>query len=159
MEKTNPIKRSSAIAEFSRDHHFSLLLVWKIREGLKRQVEPQRIAKYIAYYFEPEITPSFRSEEELLFSMIPADNEMRKQAEAEHKEIFRMKEEVMKNPSDKNLLQQFADALESHTRFEDRQFFQYIQNNLQEDELQKTVTQLKPVKHEDEDAWADPFWK
>jgi len=41
MEKTNPIKRNEAIAELSRDHHFALLLVWKIREGLKKAVKPE----------------------------------------------------------------------------------------------------------------------
>lgn len=40
MEVKKPIKRNAAIVEFSKDHHFALLLVWKIREGLKKSIGP-----------------------------------------------------------------------------------------------------------------------
>ena len=38
--KKTPIKRHDALKHFSRDHHFGLLLVWKIREGVKLSETP-----------------------------------------------------------------------------------------------------------------------
>lgn len=42
-----PIKRHTALKPLSREHHHGLLLSWKIREGLKRNIEIPRIKKYI----------------------------------------------------------------------------------------------------------------
>lgn len=37
------IKRTKALQPLSRDHHHGLLLCWKIRQGIKLNVEPERI--------------------------------------------------------------------------------------------------------------------
>ena len=62
--RIKPIKRSAAIAEFSRDHHFAPLLIWKIREGLTKNIEAERICKYVLHYFETELMPHFKGEED-----------------------------------------------------------------------------------------------
>ena len=33
-----PIKRTSSLISYSKEHHFGLLLVWKIRQGIKREI-------------------------------------------------------------------------------------------------------------------------
>ena len=55
MGNTTPIKRHPAIVSFSKDHHFGLLLVWKIRQGLSRQVDPERISNYTGYFFKEDL--------------------------------------------------------------------------------------------------------
>lgn len=159
METTKPIKRNAAIAEFSRDHHFALLLVWKIREGIKNFIQPERINKYILHYFETELMPHFKGEEELLYSKIPSDNNLRMQAEAEHKAIYQMIRDLKQNQTDKNLLQRFANTMEKHVRFEERQLFNYLQDNISETELSKIAAALKSREHEPETAWTDVFWE
>jgi len=42
---SNPIKRNEALKPLSRDHHHGLLLCWKIRQGIKLNIEPERIKK------------------------------------------------------------------------------------------------------------------
>jgi hypothetical protein len=158
MEKARPIKRNAAIAEFSRDHHFALLLVWKIREGLKKSIEAERIGKYVLYYFETELMPHFKDEEELLYSKIPSDNKLRVQAESEHKAIYKMISDLQINQADKSLLQNFADILEKHVRFEERQLFNFLQDNTSETELSEIATALKAREHEEESVWKDAFW-
>ena len=51
-DSTTPIKRSQALIQFSREHHFGLLLVWKMRQGLKENIEPIRISDYTIFIFE-----------------------------------------------------------------------------------------------------------
>lgn len=42
---SQPIKRHPSLQPLSREHHYGLLLSWKIREGFKREVPPERIKK------------------------------------------------------------------------------------------------------------------
>lgn len=70
METKKPIKRNAAIVEFSEDHHFALLLVWKIREGLKKSIDPVRINRYAIHFFDTDLTHHFKDEEEMLFNKL-----------------------------------------------------------------------------------------
>ncbi|MBS1558894.1 MAG: hemerythrin domain-containing protein [Bacteroidetes bacterium] len=159
MKPTQPIKRNEAIVEFSRDHHYSLLLVWKIREGIKKTITPERISNYVLHFYETELSPHFQNEENLLFNKIAIDNNLRNTAEADHAAIGRLVATLQKNPSDQKLLLQIADLLEKHIRFEERQLFNYLQETIPENEMAAIALQLKDREHEDESAWPDPFWK
>lgn len=157
METVKPIKRNAAIAEFSRDHHFALLLVWKIREGIKNSVQPERISNYVLHYFETELMPHFRAEEEMLYSRISLRNGLRAQAETEHAVIYKLIDSLKKNKTDKNLLQNFADTLEKHVRFEERELFNFLQENISETELSAIASAMKKKEHEAESDWKDAF--
>ena len=50
MKDHAPIKRHQAIVSFSKDHHFGLLLVWKIRQGLNKAVSAERISNYVLFF-------------------------------------------------------------------------------------------------------------
>lgn len=50
MKNQAPIKRHQAIVSFSKDHHFGLLLIWKIRQGLNKAVNPERISNYVTFF-------------------------------------------------------------------------------------------------------------
>lgn len=52
MENHTPQKRHQAIVSFSKDHHFGLLLVWKIRQGLNKAVNPERISNYVTFFLK-----------------------------------------------------------------------------------------------------------
>ncbi|MBS1487099.1 MAG: hemerythrin domain-containing protein [Bacteroidetes bacterium] len=159
MKDTQPIKRHAAIVELSRDHHFTLLLIWKIRNGLKKSIEAERISAYALHYYDVELKSHFKAEEDLLYCKMPADNPLRKQVEAEHAHIHRIAADIKANPSDTELLKQFADDIDKHVRFEERQLFNYLQETVAESELAKIAPLLNARKHEDENAWKDAFWK
>ncbi|GAB1430688.1 hypothetical protein MASR2M18_15220 [Ignavibacteria bacterium] len=159
MEKTNPIKRNEAIAELSRDHHFALLLVWKIREGLKKAVKPERIAEYIIYFFNTELLRHLKDEEKYLYDRVMSDNEMKIQAVAEREKIYATLDFIQNNSADENILRNFAESLEKHIRFEERKFFDFFQRNATEVDMSQAAVALKNREHEDEDAWEDTFWK
>ena len=67
MKTSTPLKRHPAIVSFSKDHHFGLLLVWKIRQGLAKAVDAERISKYVLYFFREDLEKHFQEEERLLF--------------------------------------------------------------------------------------------
>ena len=158
MEANKPIKRHAAIVELSKDHHFALLLVWKIREGFRKSIEPARISRYVVHFFETDLTQHFKEEEEFLFSKLPANNELRVQAEEDHRQIRQLINELRANSTNNVLLEKFASTIEGHIRFEERELFNYLQENIPEDELAKIASSLHVRNDEKEPLWEDPFW-
>ena len=159
MEVKKPIKRNAAMVEFSKDHHFALLLVWKIRQGLRKSIEPARISSYVVHFFDTDLVHHFKDEEEVLFNKLPTDNPLRTQAETEHKNIKQVIDALRKNAGDRNLLKNFADTLEKHIRFEERELFDHLEQNLPENTLAEMILSAKSRNHESATAWKDVFWE
>jgi hypothetical protein len=67
-----PITRNEHIKRLSRKHHFSLLFCWKIRQGLKNNLQPERICEYVQYFWNQNLQQQFREEEKILFAPIKA---------------------------------------------------------------------------------------
>ena len=65
-----PIKRNENILKLSKEHHFSLLFCWKIRQGLKAGADSSRIIKYVQYFKTHFLLPHFSEEEIFLRTKI-----------------------------------------------------------------------------------------
>ena len=152
-----PLKRHQALVSFSRDHHNGLLLVWKIREGEKQNVDPKRVADYVLFAFKEELEPHFNDEEKWLFPELPANNPGRLKAEADHQFIRQLVEDLRTMP-DMTLLTRFADALEAHIRFEERELFNEIQQ-IPEERLAPIEERFLGHTCATDDGWGDTFWK
>ncbi|MEO7264463.1 MAG: hemerythrin domain-containing protein [Ferruginibacter sp.] len=157
-DATTPIKRSQALIQFSREHHFGLLLVWKIRQGLKNNTESSRISSYAIFFFENELTAHFKEEEKDLFVKLPADDLLRLQAFAEHEKIYSLIDGIQKDKENINLLKEFADTLDSHIRFEERTLFNHLQQHLSEEALKKLEEGHSKREGDVDDKWDDHFW-
>lgn len=127
MTKNKPIKRSQELMQLSREHHFGLLLVWEIRRDLGKKVDPSEISQRILQFFADDLQPHFKEEEETVFTLLAPDHPLRLQAEDEHQKIYAMAETMRNSKADEALLNQFADTLEAHIRFEERTLFNQIQ--------------------------------
>ena len=98
MIKPTPIKRSVKLAQFSKDHHFALLLIWKVRQGLRFGIELQRINNYIIFFFQNYLEEHFKEEEDLLFVHLDFNNASRTVAEQDHKTIREIMEKIKSDP-------------------------------------------------------------
>jgi hemerythrin-like domain-containing protein len=139
MKKHKPIKRSKAFVRFSKDHHFGLLLVWQIRQDVAKETATSQIAGYVQDFFENDLRGHFKEEEELIFSKLPARDSLRNQAETEHSKLYLLIDCIRKDKSDKRLLQQFADSLEAHIRFEERVLFNHLQEIMSPEDLEALI--------------------
>ena len=158
MKTHSPIKRHQALVSFSKDHHFGLLLVWKIRQGLKKAVVNGRISNYVLYFFNEDLAKHFSDEEQMLFDQLPADDILRLRAEAEHKMIYDLVTSIGKKKDDAALLNNLADELEKHIRFEEREFFDHIQNIIPENELREITSRFTNDSKTVDEKWNDVFW-
>ena len=150
MEK-KPLKRDKALRPLSVDHHHGLLLSWKIRTGLSKQVEPIRIINYVQWFFENHLRPHFDLEENYVFPVLGGEDELVKKALADHQKI-----ESLSRSGDAATLSQLADELEAHIRFEERIVFEKIQSVATQSQLQQIENiHQDHVFVENEDQ----FWK
>ncbi len=122
--KLNPQKRDKALQPLSREHHHGLLLCWKIRTGIKKNIEPQRIKMYLDWFWLSYLKPHFENEELYVFPVLGNENELVKQALAEHRELKRLFESENDLHKSIGLIEE---ELEKHIRFEERVLFNEIQ--------------------------------
>lgn len=153
MTKPTPLKRHPALQHLSHDHHHGLLLCWKIRQGFKLGIDPDRMKAYSEWFWNHHLEDHFREEEQQLFPIIPADNTLIKQALSEHrrlKKLFTNWENSEKN------LGQIEEELERHIRFEERTLFPLIQENASSEQLEAIGKNGNQEKFQDNES--DLFW-
>ena len=156
---TKPIKRNESLVNLSREHHFSLLFGWKIRQGLKNNTAPERIVPYVHYFWKNHILPHFKEEEEILFS--PDSDSLVKRAKQEHAAIQQLIEKLSASSGIQLAedLRQLAASLDKHIRFEERELFPHLENILMPGQLELIGKQLKEVSGpEKKDSYTDEFW-
>ncbi|HRI01062.1 MAG TPA: hemerythrin domain-containing protein [Saprospiraceae bacterium] len=126
-----PIKKSEFLIPLSREHHFGLLLVWKIKTGLRKGIESHRIMNYCKWYYENYLKPHFLFEELLVFPILGQSEQVRI-ALSEHKELTSLFET---SSNFEKAVPQIASVLEKHIRFEERELFMEIEKNATADQL------------------------
>lgn len=139
MENPKPIKRSKAFVQLSKDHHFGLLLVWRIRQDLTKGTNGEEISRYVIDFYKDDLAQHFREEEEYLFSKLPVGDPLREQAEGEHRAIYNLIESIRLHHSDTALLRQFGDLLEAHIRFEERTLFNHLQEHMSPEDQEQLL--------------------
>lgn len=156
MSEKKPLKRSEFLIRMSHDHHDGLLLCWKIRSGIQKKVETERIKKYVDWFFENQLLPHFEMEEQDVFPVLGNEHELVKKALSEHRRLIRLfqkKDDVLKT------LSIFEEELESHIRFEERVLFQEIQEVASEEQQAQILKKHASTGREDCKTWNDPFWE
>ena len=149
-----PIKRYEALKPLSRDHHHGLLLSWKIRQGIKLNVEPERIKKYLDWFWMSYLKPHFEIEEQFVFTVLGNENELVKQALAEHRRLKRLFENEDDLSKTNSLIEE---ELEKHIRFEERVLFNAIQSVASSEQLiQIEIDCADKCFYEN---LSDPFWE
>lgn len=147
-----PIKRIEPLKNLSREHHHGLLLCWKIRQGLKLNIETERIKTYVGWFWDHHLQLHFEKEEKFLFPVIGNQHELIQEGLAQHALLRKLFENKKKN---RNSLTIIAQELEKHIRFEERVLFNEIQKVI-------TVQELDQLRIADKvdycDNLTDEFW-
>jgi len=148
------IKRHTSLQEYSRDHHQALLLCWKIKVGLQKGVEIDRIKAYTDWFYKNHILDHFIMEEKYMFPVLSSDHELIIQVLNEHKMLL----ELFTNTDDvENSLKKLHVELKNHIRFEERILFNKIQEAATEHQLELIEKHHKEEKFEDN--LTDVFWQ
>ena len=150
------MKRNENIIPLSHDHHFGLLCCWKIRQGLKKEVELSRIQKYVDYFWNQHLNEHFKEEEEILFPYLK--DEFSTRGVKEHQDLEVLFNEISENLSIQNF-EAFANLLDDHIRYEERQWFPHLEQNLNKNQLLEIGKALAEIHSDEKDNFNDEFWK
>ena len=155
-----PIKRNEHIVPLSREHHFSLLFAWKIKTGLKWDVDLDRIRKYIAHFWEHNLSIHFMEEETTLFAI--HQDELVEKALQEHTQMraeIKLLETLKDQETIKAQIMNIADLVTAHVRFEERELFPHLEQVLTPEQLRKVGHDLLEIQPEPlQDNYSDEFW-
>lgn len=150
----SPIKREEWLKPVSREHHHGLLLSWKIKTGLKKEIELTRIKTYANWFYTHHLLPHFKLEEDFIFPILGMENELIKKALSEHESLNKL---FKANENLQNNLEQIMLELTNHIRFEERVLFNEIQK-IATKAQSDTILQLESDV-DFEDNLNDPFWE
>ncbi len=152
-----PIKRNEHILQHSKDHHFTLLFCWKIRQGIKRGVDAERIKKYVQHFWQQNMVAHFREEEDILFA--PLKDEKVQRAIEEHEQIKEQVNAVLQSSGEEASKQLIliANLVDKHVRYEERELYPHLEKMLTYAQLENIGIHLleTPVLKDD---YADEFW-
>ena len=144
------MKRHEALVQLSRDHHFGLLLCWKLKEGLKREVSVERMSKYIGLFYLQNLKPHFAGEEESIFKVLGEEHPLIKETISQHRIFKKMIEDGFKTPDQ---IEEFRALLELHIRTEERQIFPEIETQATDQQLEDLLKldhpELKEPEYDD----------
>ena len=154
-----PISRNEHIKKLSREHHFSLLFCWKIRQGLKMKVAMERISKYVQYFWQQHLQPHFREEENIFFA--PIKDRLVQRAVNEHKYIKQQIEDLANysGNNERKSLEKIADMVYEHVRYEERDLFPHLERKLSKEQLANIGEQIENHHSSPlQDHYEDQFW-
>ncbi|MBK8501558.1 MAG: hemerythrin domain-containing protein [Saprospiraceae bacterium] len=149
-----PIIRHIALQTLSREHHHGLLLSWKIREGLKRNIGTCRIKKYTDWFWKYHLQQHFEFEETHIFPILGGKHKVVKRARREHgrlKRLFTSQDRVEIN------LSLIEEELVAHIRFEERILFNEVQKIADKERL--VLSERIHQEIPDTEGWKDEFWE
>jgi hemerythrin-like domain-containing protein len=144
------MRRSRELKPLSSEHHQALLVAFQLKKGLAGHAESAGAPKdlpgllQLARKFEEQIfRPHARAEEELLAVIVQAADLSR--LRSEHAEMTRLLElSHSARPGDLRAhLGAFADLLERHVRWEERELFPYAEEHVDEATLARIGGELE----------------
>lgn len=157
MNEIKPIKRSIQLQPLSREHHQGLLFVWKIRAGLKNNTSIDELRKYTGWYWRNHIRAHFFQEEKILFPYLPVSHPLGKKLKEDHDYIKEIILSIDKEPDRLDFIH-LSDLIETHIRFEEREFFNYLEQILSRQQLEEIYAQLEKHPVSTEEEWKEEFW-
>jgi iron-sulfur cluster repair protein YtfE (RIC family) len=133
------VKRTSALAPLSRDHHHGLFVAQQMRRATDESA-PEARSAFLAFW-ESEGRTHFRVEEEVLLPAFarhgPADHPAIVQLLVDHVEIRRRADDLRAERGEPlvELVHDIGDRLHRHIRHEERVVFPLIEEAVPEPEL------------------------
>ncbi len=126
-----PLKRDPSLIPLSHDHHHGLHLALLIRKAVKAQEGLADQVVATRDFFAANLVAHFRAEEDVLFPVLRAVPGLEQAALSrlleEHRVLERMVEQL---DASAERLTAFADLLERHIRYEEREVFGRYQEHV-----------------------------
>ena len=157
------MKRKKELLTLSWEHHDGLVFVFRLQQGIKNNSDPSIIKEYILHTWDNALIHHFWQEEQCLNRVLEKTEEGREilhQMLDDHSHFQKEMEYFRSegNPDIKRILD-FADRLNKHIRFEERDLFPFLEKAIEPAILEEIGQFLKEHHEKPDKCWADTFWK
>lgn len=149
-----PLKRHKALQNLSREHHDGLIFALHLQKGVAKKAKIEDIEGYVNWFWENYLNPHFQMEEQHLFPLYDESNELVLKAKAQHRQIENL---IVTQPKTYELLRSLYQQVQNHIRFEERELFMSIQEQLSEEDLAKF--HKIHSKQTECGVWPNRFWE
>lgn len=154
------MKRNENLIELSRDHHYGLLLGWKIRRGIENRTDLEVIRQYVAYFSQNSLFPHFKEEEQGVLSFMPEGDSHRQKVLQDHENIrTTVRAIIASDVVDAQDLLDLASMVDAHIRYEERQLFPYLEQSLSSEALAEIGTAIQASHKPFVESFENEFWQ
>jgi hypothetical protein len=138
-----------------QEHHHGLVLCQNINQGLRKNIEPERIKNYCIWFFKQHIEVHFKIEEQYMFPLLGENHMLVKKALREHRKIKRLIEDHTDIIKSINLLEEL---IEAHIRFEEKNVFNEVQKKATPEIKNTILNDVRFHASKNISEWPDLFW-
>jgi len=149
-----PLKRHPALQPLSREHHQILLLGFKIRQGLKNNIDHQRIVDYCIWFYSSFHLQHVEHEAHHFEHILGKHSEIYVRLKQNHKNVIHAFKDLKSSYLD---LKTFEELIVSHVREEERVLYQELQAQLTPEAIHYLETNLTELDFHD--RFKDIFWQ
>ena len=157
------MKRSKNLVTLSWEHHDGLVTVSRLKRGLAKKADTRILREYLVYIWQHDLQRHFDCEEKILINPVkdlPAGRSLLERFWIDHKTISGLAAQIENGgPNPERNIAVFAEKLEKHIRFEEREFFPFIEQHVSEADLQKIGAELAAEHRPGCKTWQPEFWK
>ena len=156
--ETKPIKRNKNLVPLSKEHHAGLLFCWKIKNGLKKEVEYERLILYANWFWLNHLKAHQDEENEILF--INKKDELVQIGLNDHEIISGLFEKISSGKELGNVVfEKLSTFMEKHIRFEERILFPHLEQTFTEEQLNHIGKILSTGRNRNaNEHYDDEFW-
>lgn len=154
VSRPKRIERHPALRQVSRSHHHGLLLCWKIRTGLSRRVDLERIEKYVNWYFENHLIAHIAHVEKEILPLLGRHHRLVEKSIIAHK---RLRDLFCSSDDSIKKLYLIEKELEYHIRNTELELLNELQSIATSEQL-KVIAASHPGRKFIENE-TDMFWK
>lgn len=154
------MKRDPNLYPLSWQHQNGLMAVLLLKKGISKGADVLVMSDFIHSLWEAELKDHFLAEEEAL---VPGNQQQHQayyqQLKTEHQLLVGMIETINRQEADLFLIDKFQQQLEQHIRFEEREFFPWLEQHFSAAELEKMGEQLQHLPSKTCVNYKVKFWE
>jgi hemerythrin-like domain-containing protein len=156
------MKREKQLQPLSHQHHNGLMAALLLKKGVEKQADTTVMDDFIVSVWNGELRNHFIKEEVYLHPhvlQIPSLMEKYELMKAEHHQIRHLIDAIRSGDSNVARITDFYTLLEKHIRFEERELFPFIEQNIQPEQLNELGRNLQVLESKACSDYPVKFWE
>lgn len=146
-------------ASVTIDHYFGLIFCFRLRQGIQRSIDLDRIREYVIYFFENHLLDHLEEEERLVLCNLNKNSEIKRRAEKHFQNLRKAYYKLRVKKNSIRRIELIVRYLEDYIRYEERVLFSHVSKKICSGNLVKLKKRLSEKHQWIQNHWFDHFWE